>query len=319
MTEFWTPTPDWTFDTIPVGSTIDIYEHILTRGRALHYLEAIEEADNPFYNEASPYGKPVTASTVCDNDVINFHGKDVFWAPMIPAGVFHAYETFDYIGPVFPGQKMTVEVKLAQKFIRRNKYYVGIQGTSSDENNKPVFRSLCVMCYGGADGKEDTPNITDVLVEASEVEGKSLAEGEGITVNGKTLKVGDELPGYTKTVDIVKAGLYSWWPKYRSIHNDEREAKKFGLPTVLMEGMQATAQLSQLATNVLGKYWIEGGKLAIKYIGSVFPPDVLTVKGTVKAIAVKDKTAKVVLDVWVENQKDQKIQVAIARSGEIPV
>ena len=60
------------------------------------------------------------------------------------------------------------------------------------------------------------------------------------------------------------------------------------------------------------KGWIQGGKLDVSLVKSIFPGDTITVKGTVREKVQEGKFTRIVLDVWLENQSGEKATVGTA-------
>ena len=128
----------------------------------------------------------------------------------------------------------------------------------------------------------------------------------------RDIEVGYEVPSLSKivTTDVSKA--YSGWPEVRNIHTDEEIARNLGLPTVLMQGMLGAAYISQLCINLLGEHWIKGGKLSVKFVKPVFPPQRLAVKAIVSNKLKENNAVRILLDVWLEDGQGQKVQVGTA-------
>ncbi len=131
-----------------------------------------------------------------------------------------------------------------------------------------------------------------------------------MTTSNRGLQPGFEIPSVTKSVTLERMQIHSG-PK-KSIHTDAETAKKSGLPGPVMSGDQTYAYLSEMLRNFFGEGWFTGGKVATSFIGLVQPGDTLTTKGVVKEEVAEGSEARLVLDVWIENQNGEKVIVGTA-------
>jgi acyl dehydratase len=61
---------------------------------------------------------------------------------------------------------------------------------------------------------------------------------------------------------------------------------------------------------------VYGGKISIRYIRPVYAHDVLTPNAVVTDIVEEDGRARVLLDVWCENQDGNKTSIGTASAGQ---
>lgn len=125
------------------------------------------------------------------------------------------------------------------------------------------------------------------------------------------IHVGQQLPPLTKTVTQRKIDVYSG-VRPRSIHTDASWAAAKGFRAPLAQGMMSTAYVSELMTNLLGDGFINGGKMAVKFIKPVYTDDVLTIHGTVIDMTPEAGQTRVSVEVWAENQQGEKTMVGQA-------
>lgn len=119
----------------------------------------------------------------------------------------------------------------------------------------------------------------------------------------KSLKPGDALPDLVKA-PIAKVQLVQYAGAsgdYNLIHVDSETARAVGLPSVIAHGMLSMGMLGEFAATVAGPANVR--RLAVRFGSMVFPGDVLTCKGVVKAVADGVLTA----ECWAENQKGEKV------------
>ena len=101
------------------------------------------------------------------------------------------------------------------------------------------------------------------------------------------------------------------WPK-SNVHTDLEFAKESGLPSVAASGTQYQGYVVQLMIDLFGVEWLSHGTMDVKFIGIVDAGDILVSKAVVKSKEGEDSAAKFTMEVWVENQRGEKVLVGSA-------
>jgi acyl dehydratase len=131
-------------------------------------------------------------------------------------------------------------------------------------------------------------------------------------VDEHAIHVGQELPTLSKTISQRMIDCYSG-VRPRSIHTDPDWARQKGFRAPLAQGMMSTAYVSEMMVALLGEGFVQGGRMAVKFIKPVYAGDTLTVYGV-----VRDKTPdeqgriRVAVEVWCENEEGVKTMVGEA-------
>lgn len=136
------------------------------------------------------------------------------------------------------------------------------------------------------------------------------------TTADRELSLGYELSPITKKITLDKSRIYQGWPAVRNRHTDYAAAQATGLREPNINGGQAAECLGELFIKFFGTGFL-GGSLAISFIGFVEIDDVLTARGVVTGKFVEDGRVRILLDVWAENQRGEKVIVGKA-SGFAP-
>ena len=118
--------------------------------------------------------------------------------------------------------------------------------------------------------------------------------------------VGFELEPITRTITLDKSRIYQGWPATRNRHTDYAAAQATGLREPNMNGGQTTEYLGELFIKFFGTGFL-GSKLSISFIGFVALNDQITAKGVVRERIVEGDRVRLVLDVWLENQRGEKV------------
>ena len=137
----------------------------------------------------------------------------------------------------------------------------------------------------------------------------------------RDLPIGYEIPQRTYSITQEKINVYSRYVFYgkdtKNIHTDEETAKRAGLPGPVAQGRYPLTYLTEAMLRFFGEGWIYGGKIDVALTKIIVPGDTVTIKGVVKEKVEEEDAVRLVLDVWLENQKGEKA-IAGTASGLVP-
>lgn len=115
-----------------------------------------------------------------------------------------------------------------------------------------------------------------------------------------------------KEILFDKMLVFSGFPETNSVHTSREAAVEKGLPDAIAQGLQMYAYMCEWLVGYFGKDWFEGGKLAVSFLGLVVPGDQLTVRAELSETAPAAGGVRVTLDIWCENQRQQKVVAGTA-------
>jgi acyl dehydratase len=121
------------------------------------------------------------------------------------------------------------------------------------------------------------------------------------------VNVGDEIPPIIKKATLVQNVMYAaaTWDFHRHHYDKEFTDSKW-YPGTFIDGQMFGAFLAQMVTQ-----WARADgvvkKLGLNYRGMAIPGDVLTCKGKVARKYTKDSENLVNCDLWIENQREEKV------------
>ena len=121
-------------------------------------------------------------------------------------------------------------------------------------------------------------------------------------------EVRSEIVGPITRVDIARYAGASG--DFNPIHIDEAFAKSAGFPSVFAMGMLTSAHLSRLVTGWFGLTAVQ--RFSTRFTGRVWPDDRLTLGARIEAIEAVADGDRIELELWVENQDDQRVIVGKA-------
>lgn len=133
-------------------------------------------------------------------------------------------------------------------------------------------------------------------------------------VLNRNVIVGSKLPTVSKKyrLEDFKRG------DEKTIHTDYEAAAREGLPAPVAIGPQVAALLFRQMRLCFGTGWVVGGKYDLTFRKPVFVTDFCVARGIVSKIEEEGDKLRVHCDVWVENQKKDKVIVGTA-SGLVPL
>jgi acyl dehydratase len=123
----------------------------------------------------------------------------------------------------------------------------------------------------------------------------------------KQIEIGMEIPPLTKTA-------------YNPIEEDARNpihtddyARKHGMRGALVGGSTLLSYVLEMLYDYFGQNWLSQGRIKVSYIGGgAINGDVVTTHGVIKQKEEHENGTRVTLEVWLENQKNEKILVGEA-------
>jgi acyl dehydratase len=131
--------------------------------------------------------------------------------------------------------------------------------------------------------------------------------GKEMSASKNNVEIGMEIPILTKTA-------------YNPIEEDARNpihtdnyAKKFGMRGALVGGSTLLSYVLEMLYDYFGQNWLTLGRIKVNFIGGgAINGDVVTAHGTIRQKEAQENGTQVTLDVWLENQKNEKIVVGEA-------
>lgn len=127
----------------------------------------------------------------------------------------------------------------------------------------------------------------------------------------RSTPVGFELEHISRKITLDKSRIYQGWPAVRNRHTDYAAAQATGLREPNINGGQTAECLGELFIKFFGTGFL-GGKLSISFIGFVAIDDEVTARGVVKERIEEGDNVRLVLDLWLENQRGEKVLVGSA-------
>jgi acyl dehydratase len=134
-----------------------------------------------------------------------------------------------------------------------------------------------------------------------------------MAVISRGVGVGYELPTVSKKfrLEDFKRG------DEKTIHTDYEAAAREGLPAPVAIGPQVAALIFRQMRLCFGTGWVVGGRYDLSFRKPVFVTDFCVARGVVTGTEEEGEKERILCDVWVENQKGEKV-IAGTASGLVP-
>jgi len=117
-----------------VGEELGRKEILITDELIRTCANAIE-SNHPLYFEDSPFGGRIAPPTIFDNETLRILDEQYE-----RFGSIHAKQAWEFKNPAKLGKKVTVTVKLADKYIKRGRNYIVMELVAVDEDGVEICR-----------------------------------------------------------------------------------------------------------------------------------------------------------------------------------
>ena len=107
------------YDKVEVGEVLGSYEYVLTQEMLDNFRASVDDPDAPF----------PTLAVKHDATALNIVYDDT-------TGGVNAGNEVEFFNPPIPGKKIMVTGRIADKYMRRDKPYLVIEATATDEDGR---------------------------------------------------------------------------------------------------------------------------------------------------------------------------------------
>ena len=98
----------------------------------------------------------------------------------------------------------------------------------------------------------------------------------------------------------------------QTIHTDVEAAKREGLEAPVAIGPQVASLIFRQLRAAFGRGWLEGGTCELTFRRPVLVTDFCVARGKVNSISPEGDGKRVECEVWIENQRGEKVIVGAA-------
>lgn len=124
------------YDTIEIGEILGQKKVLITDEMVQTSAHAIESSRSWYY-EGSPYGGRIAPPTIFDNDTLNILDEQYQ-----RFGSIHAKQAWEFINPLRVGKRVSLTVKVIDKYYKRDRPYLVMELMAVDEDGVEICRSI---------------------------------------------------------------------------------------------------------------------------------------------------------------------------------
>lgn len=124
----------FSYESIQVGEELGRKEILITDEMIRAGAGAIEST-HPWYFEDSPFGGRIAPPTIFDNDTLRMLDENYE-----RFGSIHAKQAWEFKNPARLGKKVTVTVRLVDKYVKRDRPWIVMELLVVDEDGLEICR-----------------------------------------------------------------------------------------------------------------------------------------------------------------------------------
>lgn len=125
---------------------------------------------------------------------------------------------------------------------------------------------------------------------------------------GNEIAVGVELTSAPHLITEEKLVVFERviWARVANVHSDPAVAKKVGMSKTIASGQNQLAFMHQLMEENFANGWVQGGKIATRWVAPVYVGDTIQTRARVISIENVGGRKRAALEIWCENQSGIK-------------
>ena len=123
------------YSDVEPGLDLGVYEYTITPEQVRAYAASLGDQTD-WYEQDSPFGGPIAPPGFLANDYVKLIASQYEFV-----GGVHAKQENTYLSPARPGRRLRVTGRIADKYERRGKLWIGDETTTTDETGQGLARS----------------------------------------------------------------------------------------------------------------------------------------------------------------------------------
>ena len=282
-----------------VGQHVHGDVHEITQKTIDFYLETFADR-HPFYREGadSPLDTAIAPPLLYHSEVYRHPER---WYLKRLVGNLHARQEWFLFAPLRVGMRVRTRSTLADRYRKRNREYLVNEVDYEDEEGRLLVRGRTHQSFLTEAAEPGSGFVVD-RGSAREKPDRRVGEGSGPELVPVELKVDRTL-------------CWRFSGPGRSYHTDLEQARKFGFPEIVVQGMLATCLLSQVMADGFGEGWFCGGRMDVKLTNVLWAGETVRARGKLREEIELGSQRRQVLEVWVEKTDDAHTPVAVGTAS----
>jgi acyl dehydratase len=280
-----------------VGRHCGSHRYEVTREVVDFYADALDD-HHPLYQKFAP---PLLHHSECYKVLGEWYLKNLF-------GNLHARQDWELFAPIEVGATVRTRSTIVGRYSKRGRdYVVNETDLVDDADGRLLVRGRTHQSFlPPKDREKDDGFVVDTGTARAKAERESRPPFPTAT--------GPALPEIHKTVDQRRCWMFSG--PGANYHTDAEQAKKFGFPNIVVQGMMTTCFAAQVMLEAFGEGFLTGGRMSLKLTNVLWVDESVTARGRVKERVREGTRTRVDCEVWVDKDDGTRILLGEASALE---
>jgi len=282
-----------------VGDLVQVDEREVSPDTVAFYCDTFGDR-HAYYAGETPFGGAIAPPLLYHSEV---YANVPRWYLKNLVGNLHAAQEWYLFAPLRPGQRVRTRSTVIERYRKRDRDYVVNEVDCADEAGRLLVRGRTHQSF---------------LAE-------TLESGDGFVVDEKTAgkkrrrPVGEGAGPEVEPVELFVDREVCWRfsGPGRNYHTDPEEARKFGFPNIVVQGMLSTCLVSQLMANAFGEGWFAGGRMTLKLTNVLWADERIRARGKVQEEVLEGSLRRRSLEVWVEKDDPERTVVSVGSANAL--
>lgn len=127
-------------EVIPSEQWEPVMEFVITQEINQYFMDTLDD-HNPWFTTDSPFGGPIANPGVLHEKAFEAMGRRFPISPHPGSPSFHQRQVSELHHPAKVGEKVKIEVRLIDKYVKRNRDYILTQAKCTGENGRLLLLS----------------------------------------------------------------------------------------------------------------------------------------------------------------------------------
>ncbi len=282
-----------------VGHHVHAAERELRPETVAFYRETFRD-EHPCYRESSPSGGPIAPPLLFHSEVY-LHPERWYLKNIV--GNLHTRQEWMLFRPLQTGRRIHTRSTVVERYRKRSRDCVVNEVDYTDAEGQLLVRGRTHQSFLAEEPPAEGGFVVDKAAARAK-KGRPVGEGPG-----------EEIEPVELLVDESTCWRFSG--PHRSYHTDRDEARKFGFPEIVVQGMLSTCLISQTLANAFGEGWFAGGRMDVKLINVAWAGESLLARGKVREEFSEGSARRRVLEVWVEKADTERTPVTVGTASAL--
>ena len=183
-----------------------------------------------------------------------------------------------------PGERIQTRCTLVDRYRKRNRDYLVNEVDYSGPDGSLRVRGRTHQSFLLEAPQPESGFVVDADTAKSK-QRRAVGEGAGPELEPLEIKIDQEM-------------CWRFSGPHRNYHNDVDEARKFGFPAIVVQGMLTTCLVSQLMARQFADGWFAGGRMDVKLVNVAWCDETLRVRAKLREEIAEGRQRRAVYDVW---------------------